>query len=133
MRERHLVDRRVALQAGVVDEDVDGPELLDGAAEHVRDFRFHGDVGAQRQRSAARPRDVVGDLDRLVLAVPVVDDDIGARLAERDGDGLADSRIRAGDERLLSSERPVLSHGFLHFGSSQLVAPVPRTLHGMRA
>ena len=34
LRERHLVERRVLLQAGVVDEDVDRAELARHALEH---------------------------------------------------------------------------------------------------
>src|SRR3954465_15231566 len=110
LRERHLVESRVALQPCIVDEDLPRAERLEGAAEHVRDLGLDGDVGPQRQRAASRAHDLLRHFDRLVLAVAVVDDDVGAGLAEREGDGLADSRVRAGDERLLAREGLILSH-----------------------
>ena len=111
LRERHLLEGRVALQSRVVHQDVDGAEVLEGPAEHVRDFGLGGDIRADRQRPAPCAHDLIGHLDRLLLAVPVVDDDVGTGLAKRDGNCLSDARIRAGDERLLSGERLVLSHG----------------------
>ena len=39
------------------------------------------------------------------VAANVVDDDIRAGVAQRDGDGLADAGVRAGHQRLLSLEQ----------------------------
>ena len=130
MRERHLVEARVALEPRIVDEDVHRAEVLDGAAEHVRDLRFGGYVGPHRQRTAAGARDLFGHLDCLVLAIAVVDGDVGSRRAEGDGDGLADPGVRPGDECLLACERLVLPHlVFSGSGFDGLVAGRARALH----
>jgi hypothetical protein len=46
---------------GVVHEDVDAPEPIDGPRHHRLDLRFVADVEFDRQRLGAQRRDLVGD------------------------------------------------------------------------
>ena len=48
--QRHLMKRRVALQAGVADENVDCAELLHHPREHRSDLIFRGNVRLMRDR-----------------------------------------------------------------------------------
>lgn len=43
--QRHRVERGIALQAGVADDDVQRAELRDGGGEHPLDVLFLADVG----------------------------------------------------------------------------------------
>jgi hypothetical protein len=98
------VDRRVQRVAGVVDDDVDLPELVDRLLDELV-----GDVLV---------REVAGEGDGLALdlagcllgdvAVEVVDQDLGALLGEQLGGRPADAASRAGDDRRLAVK---YSHG----------------------
>jgi len=54
---------RVALHAGIGDEDVEPAEMLDGGAKHRDDLVFVRDIGFERERVGAGFTDL-GD-DRL--------------------------------------------------------------------
>ncbi len=105
LRQRHFVERRVALQPGIGDNDVERAKGRAGFLEHLGDLRLARHVGAQRHRAAAHRSDQVGDFMGFVLAGDVVDDDRRAGLGQRDRHRLADPRIGAGDQRLLPGKR----------------------------
>ncbi len=57
----HLVQRRVALQAGVVDEDVDAAPLGDDLLEHRLDLVLLAHVGPDRDGLVAAGADLLHD------------------------------------------------------------------------
>ena len=111
----------VVERARVVDEDVDGAELVDRAGDRRRDLVAVGDVALDRERAAAhradllggglradealRPRDgrerpvLVRLLRELRLDEQVGDDDVGAGACERQRVHPAEAARAAGDER----------------------------------
>ena len=62
LRQRHVVQRGVLLQPGVVDDDVDAAELGHRALEHDLHLVFVADVGVHRDGLAAGTADVGHDL-----------------------------------------------------------------------
>jgi hypothetical protein len=105
LRQRHLVKWRVALQPGIGDDDVERAETRARLVEHRDDLRLVRHVGAQRDRPSPACGDPVGDGVSFALAGNVIDDDIGAGHGQRERHGLSDSRIGAGDQRLLPGQR----------------------------
>ena len=103
LRQRHLFERRVLLQPGVVDEDVDGAELPSHPVEHLPHVVLVGDIAAVGVALAAAAALHLLD-HRLGVGGPadVVDHHVGAGMTEADGDPLADPGTGAGDERSLS-------------------------------
>jgi hypothetical protein len=103
LRERHFVERRVLLQAGVVDQDVDRAELPTHAIEHLPHVVFVGNVAAVGVAIAAAAAPDLLD-HRLGIGGPadVVDHHVGAGVPEAYRDPLADPGTGAGDERSLS-------------------------------
>ena len=101
----HLVGDSVPRVAGVVHEDVDLAELVDGLLhKFVRNARI-GQVAGEDSRLAV-------DLRRCLLgdvAVDVVDEDSRALAYEELRRRAADAASRAGDDRVLSVEK---SHCF---------------------
>ena len=84
--------------AGIVDEDVDGAEVVfDGGDETINVGR-EGDVGLQRNGPAAEALDFGADVSGGGVLFAVVDGEVGAGSSERDGDGTADAAAGAGDE-----------------------------------
>src|SRR3954468_1146844 len=96
------VDRR--LRAGVVHEDVDPPELLDGLRDYSARLVLVLHVAAQRDRAPPLGLDEPGRVLRVVLLGQVGDRHVGALLRERRADGAADARGPAGHERGLAVE-----------------------------
>src|SRR5262249_49471619 len=105
LRERHLLKRRITLQSGVVDEDVDRPEPLRHRAEHLPDLSFVGHVRAMGVSLDTVLLDGTDYLLSTILACDIIDHDIGAGLTQRDRHCLADTGICPGDQSLLSRER----------------------------
>ena len=105
LRERHFVKRRIPLQSGIRDDNVEGAEHSTGLLEHLRDLVLIRHIGAMHDGPAAKPIDLVGDGMRLVIAGNIVDDNGGTRLRHCDRHRLADPGIGAGDERLLAGKR----------------------------
>jgi hypothetical protein len=104
-----LVRRPRDLDAGVVDEDVDPTELLDGIADHPDHVVLAGDVALDEHVTHAGLPDLVDAGVHLLLRAgrfarhaQVVDRNVGAVLCEPDGDRLADARGSAGDENVLA-------------------------------
>ena len=92
-----VLQRRLAQQAGVVDEDVEAAPLLGDAVERALDGEGVGDVGRERQRLAAREADLLRRLgDRGWVAVE--DRDEGAGTCERARRRGADAAAGAGHD-----------------------------------
>ena len=93
------------LQAGIVDEDVDAAEFGFHPREHLAHLALVRDVGAIGVGPvvAAAP-DLFDDRLCLVFVADIVDDDVGAGMAEADRDAAADAGRGAGHQRLLSLE-----------------------------
>jgi hypothetical protein len=119
LRQGQLVERCVLLQAGVVDQDVDGAELLDHGAEHGAHLRLIRNVGAQGEGAHPLGADLLGEAQRLVFVGDVVDDDIRPRLPERERDRPADAGASAGHERPLAEQQLLRRHA-RHDGFGQM-------------
>jgi hypothetical protein len=105
LRERHFVKRRIPLQSGIRDDNVEGAEHGTGLLEHLSDLVLVRHISAMHDGSAAQTGDLMSDGMRLVVAGDVVHDDRGASFRHCDRDRLADAGIGAGDQRLLAGER----------------------------
>ena len=112
---RELVAVRGDLDAGVVDQVVDSPVLLDNPLEHPRDLGLVGDVGLDQGRvGAALAHPLHADVDAVLNGLlgllgaldrpHIVDGDIDALLAEPDRDRLPDPGAAAGDDGDLALE-----------------------------
>ena len=103
-----LARRRVGgADAGVVDEDVDAPELLDGGVDERLAVLGLGDVGGDRDRAAARRLDELLGLLEL-LDAPRAERDVGAGLSQRLGERHPEAGRGAGDDRdLVVQPEPV--------------------------
>ena len=104
------MERRIALQAGVVDEYVDGTELRDHLPEHRGHLLFRRDVRLVRQRLHAEAAQFVHHGVGRVVAFDVVHHDIRAGLPQGNRHTATDAGIRTGDECLLPHERLVYRH-----------------------
>jgi hypothetical protein len=111
----HLLERDVAEDAGVVDEDVDLAEGVDGGLDDgvaVLDRVVVGDRGAAGGLDLVD--DLVGGRARLALAgeaaAEIVDDDLGAARREEQRVGAPQSATGAGDDRDLAIEPQFLAH-----------------------
>ena len=97
-----LARRRVGgPDAGVVDEDVDAPELLDGGVDERLAVLGLGDVGGDRDRPPARRLDELLGLLQL-LDAPRAERDVGAGLSQRLGERHPEARRGSGDDRDLA-------------------------------
>ena len=105
LRECHLIDRRIRLQSGVVDQNVDGTELLADGAEHPGDVVFTRDVGFERHRGMTMAAQLVDHGLRFVLAGDVIDTNIRPGVTERECDGASDPGARPGDNCFLPFEQ----------------------------
>ena len=117
---RHVLERRVAQDAGVVDDDVDLAEGVDGRLHDRRAALGRGDAVVVGDGLAAGRLDLVDDLlgGRLGAAgavggaAEVVDDDERAPLGEVEGVRPAEAAAGARDDRHLAVE-PEISHVLL--------------------
>ena len=103
---RKLLDRRDELDAGVVDQDVDGSELGRRVGDHRLDLVAFRHVGAVVDALDAKLLFDAGALgfDRLGVA-ETVDHHVGALLGEGAGDGETDAAGGAGDDGVTFGER----------------------------
>ena len=105
-------------RAGVVDQDVDASQLVDGLAHHASSIGFVPDIAEQRDRAATEPLDFPNDtsealpagigldgafLQRVLRAAcrDVGDRHVGPGLSQRPGNG-APQTVHArtsGDQR----------------------------------
>ena len=96
----HVGERRVQRgDAGVVDEDVDAPELLVGGVDEPLEVVPASDVArARRARGRRRPRSSAAT-SRAGVRLAAGDDEVGAGRRERARDRQAEPARAAGDER----------------------------------
>ena len=107
---RHVVERLVPQDAGVVDHDVDGAERVDRGLHDGLAALGRGHAVGVGHRLAAEVVDLLGGLvGRALLAAvaadraaEVVDDDPGAAPGELEGVLAAEAAARAGDDRDLA-------------------------------
>ena len=101
--------RQMKLPGGVVDQDVDVPEVLDRALDHLVDLLrlAHVDLHGQRIEPGVAQR----RRSRLeVRRVPAADHDARAERSEALRDREPDSRAAAGDDRDLTLEHRRTKH-----------------------
>src|SRR5262249_24285656 len=104
-----LMARRGLLDAGVVDQHVQGAECPQNLLKHGFHLRFVGNVRLDRQFPAliARATGFVGHLAsdlRLVRSAPLVNRDVRAFTREANRDRLPDPGRSPGDQYVLSLE-----------------------------
>jgi len=109
---RELVHRRDMLDAGVVDQDVQPPELTHGVSDQVLDLLRLGHVGGMVADGGVGPG-LQGltlglDLRRIAQAV---EHDVDPLLGQSRGEGLADAAGGARDHRHMTLEFVVDGHG----------------------
>src|SRR4051812_7381161 len=92
------------LRAGVVHEDVDLPELVDGVSHDPARLILLLHVAAQRDRAPPLGLDERPGVARVLVLGQVGDRHVGALLRERDADRPPDARIAARYERDLAVE-----------------------------
>ena len=106
----HLHERGVDLQAGIVDQDVDGPEFFARGLKHGRHVGFAGHVGLMGEGVAAVFLDCFDDGLGLLGPGDVVDADLGDGGPQRKGDGFADAGAGPGDDGRLTFEQAAGGH-----------------------
>src|SRR5205085_2806914 len=79
----------LALERGVVDEDVDPAELAGGRVDDAGAVRLLGQVPGDQHRPPAGSLDHALGLARVLVLVPVRDHDVRPFAREREGDGTA--------------------------------------------
>src|SRR5688500_16817679 len=90
------------LLAGVVDEDVEPAELLDGLGDGPFAETLVADVAGDGNRLAAFLLDDGLRLLRVVVLAQIEDRDVGAFPREQGGDRPADAAVGSGDQRDLA-------------------------------
>ena len=86
------------IDGGVVEEDVDAAEALDGGVADALDAVLCGDVGLDGEGADAEGGEVLHRAAGFLGRGAVVDDDVGAALGEPGGDVAADAARTAGDD-----------------------------------
>ena len=109
-------DRAVAVDAGVVDEDVEAAERLHGLFDEHRALVGMSHAGLDEEDFLAL---VLHGLDQglgFVLALVVVDDDLCAVVGELERDGLAEASRASGDDRhlVLQNAQLIVLPGLCH-------------------
>ena len=90
-----------AIDAGVVHEDVDAPEVGLGAVHHGAQVGARGHIGLRHHGAAAEGAHFLGGALGARL-VQLGDDDVGTQLRQLERGGAADTAAGAGDDRDLS-------------------------------
>ena len=105
------------MQAGIVDQDVDGAEFLAHRLEHRLDLLLVGDIRLDRDGFDAAPTfNLLNRFLRSVRIRDVIHHHIGARVPERNCHLLTDPRAGAGNEGLLPREKNLLLQGWQNHG-----------------
>src|SRR5256886_16041721 len=94
----HLDEGLVGVDARIVDQDVEAPELLQNFLGHPERVGEVAHVGLREHRAPPHLADLLGHILRRRLARDVVDGDVGALVGERQGDSAADPTGTPGDE-----------------------------------
>ena len=104
LRQRHVCERGVLLQTGVVDQHVDRAEGIDHFFEHGLHIGLVRDVSANRNRlDAARPHFGDNGLRRVVTG-DVIDHDISTSIGEGMRNAASNPRAGAGDQGFLPQQ-----------------------------
>ena len=99
----------VEVAAGVVDHDVEAPEVLDHLVEHLGDGGEVHHVGGDAQPPLTPLLDLLGDGVHIVLTARH-DGHVRAALSQRQGDPAADAAPAAGDHGHLAVESKQFVH-----------------------
>ena len=94
----------LVLLGGVVHQDVDAAELLDGALDRLPAEHLVADVAGEQERLASLCLDQARGLLRVVVFFQIEDRDQRALARHRDRDRAADAAVAAGDDRDLVLE-----------------------------
>ena len=113
MRKRHLVNRRILLESGVINQDVDSAELIAHGLEHLGDIIFIRNVGTISERSVAVTAQFIDHGLRFVFAGDIIDADTRAGMTKRKGDGPTYAGAGTSDDCLLSLQQFAM-FGFGH-------------------
>ena len=110
VRLRNLDEWGVLLDPGVVDEDVERPELLDRLIDQAAGLVGAGEIRLDQHATTAGRFDFGQRLSRLAVDVEIVDDDVRPLASQPDGDRPADPAAAARDHCPLAdqSHRPSL-------------------------
>src|SRR5690348_14240464 len=100
--QRHIEQRRVTLQPGIADANVERSEMTDRLGEHGLDVFFGADVGLDGKRTASADFDLVRDLFSRFRMGYIVDDNVSAGRAKAESNRFADTGIGAGNQGGLS-------------------------------
>ena len=115
----------VLLLAGVVHEDVEPAEPVDGVLHELLAEGLVLDVAGQGHGLLARGLDEGDDLLRVLLLLgQVADGHVGSLARVGDGDGRADARVASGDERLATLEAAAAAVGVLAACASSRASPI---------
>jgi hypothetical protein len=88
---RHLIERRIPLDTGVIDDDVHLAELLFHSGEHRQDLILLADVGLKDKGAAATALNFCDDIVSLGSISPAVDNHVRSRFPQRNGNRPTDS------------------------------------------
>src|SRR6185312_1589823 len=86
------------LKRGVVDQDIQPTELLDGPFDELDTVPFISYVARHDDSTAAGALDPTGRLLRVLVLIQIRDQNIGALPGECNGDGTAYAGIAAGND-----------------------------------
>ena len=103
--ERHILETGIALKASVVHENIDRAEFFSHPGEHRLDLIFPAHVRLKCEGPAAALFYDLHDAVGFLRTRDVINHDIGAGFAQREGARFANARVRTGDESFLISER----------------------------
>ena len=92
---------RFSLIGGVVDEQINPAEFAGGSLDDAPAVRLLGKVAGNQHRTPPGGLDQLLGLARILVLVPVRDEDVGAFAREREGDRAADAAVGAGDDSRL--------------------------------
>src|ERR1700751_4813924 len=93
---RHRLDRVVGKDRGIVDQAANWPELALGARQQRRNGSFIGEVGSERNRSAAFTAERCSRLLRGIAGAVIMNRDSEPLLGERQRESAADPLRAAG-------------------------------------
>ncbi len=96
--EGHRLDRRIALQAGVGDDDIQGAKDLHHSGEHLDDLVLPAYVGPDRDRAAPHRRDLADHLVGRRLICDKIHRNIRAGPGQAHRHGPSDAGVGAGDQ-----------------------------------
>ena len=96
--QRHLIECRILLQAGIVNENVDRSEFLDHLSEHLLYLLFLRNIGLKRKGPATRSGYSVDYGLRHIISAHIVHHHVRACFPQRNRDGFTDAGICAGHE-----------------------------------